>query len=294
MGYDDANWALLLQGGGLAHREKVVLLAIALRTLDTTHETFVGQQAIAASLACSVEHVTRGLKTLESLGVITRTRRNGPGGYRTSDLITLNRAYTADSQQGQEPSRPTANKADSRNLPGSQSSPTRPTAGAEEKNQENNQKNNQRVERTRATRIPDPFNVSQTMREWAAAEVPGVDVDRSTRTFVDYWRAESGAKATKRDWIATWRNWLRRDAERTGGGRQSTSVRAHQTLAAGRRLTRTEENLAVVAEIAAREGNAERSIFDEMLDRKPQEDLDALTIAENDATRPHQTGGRAW
>lgn len=101
--------------------------------------------------------------------------------------------------------------------------------------------------RARATRIPEPFLVTTAMREWAAAEVPAVDVDRSTRTFVDHWRAESGAKATKRDWIATWRNWLRRDADRQRPG-------------AARPMSRTEQNLAAVAEIAAREAAEQRGL----------------------------------
>jgi len=29
--------------------------------------------------------------------------------------------------------------------------------------------------------------------------------------FHDYWVAQTGQKAIKADWIATWRNWLRRD-----------------------------------------------------------------------------------
>lgn len=74
---------------------------------------------------------------------------------------------------------------------------------------------------TRATRIPDQFIVTASMREWAATEVPGVDVDRSTRMFVDYWRGVAGVKATKRDWPATWRNWLRRDHERLPKSRPS-------------------------------------------------------------------------
>lgn len=102
--------------------------------------------------------------------------------------------------------------------------------------------------RSRATRIPDPFHVTSAMREWAAAEVPGVDVDRSTRTFVDYWRGESGSKAAKRDWVATWRNWLRRDAERTASG------------ARPRALTRTEQNLSIVAELEARESAAQKGL----------------------------------
>lgn len=70
------------------------------------------------------------------------------------------------------------------------------------------------VARKRATRIPEPFIVTPDMRKWASGEVPGVDVDYATRMFVDYWRAESGQKATKRDWVSTWRNWLRRDQPR--------------------------------------------------------------------------------
>jgi len=67
--------------------------------------------------------------------------------------------------------------------------------------------------RERATRIPEPFEVSQAMRIWANTEVPGLDIDRSTAKFVDFWRAKSGKDATKLDWPATWRNWLRRDFE---------------------------------------------------------------------------------
>lgn len=61
------------------------------------------------------------------------------------------------------------------------------------------------------TRIPEPFLVTSEMRSWAKEEVPAVDVDKATRTFVDYWRGKSGKDATKRDWVATWRNWMRRE-----------------------------------------------------------------------------------
>lgn len=76
----------------------------------------------------------------------------------------------------------------------------------------------------RATRIPAPFIVTTPMREWAAREVPNVDVDASTQMFVDHWRGESGARARKLDWVATWRNWLRRDAK--SGTRPSATKQA--------------------------------------------------------------------
>ncbi|MGX9349195.1 hypothetical protein [Microbacterium sp. KNMS] len=75
--------------------------------------------------------------------------------------------------------------------------------------------------RKRATRIPEPFIVTGDMKAWARDNVPGLDYTASTQRFVDHWRAESGAKARKLDWVATWRNWLRRDHD-NGGRRHRT------------------------------------------------------------------------
>lgn len=69
----------------------------------------------------------------------------------------------------------------------------------------------------KGTRIPEPFFVTAEMRQWAAEEVPSVDVSCETRKFCDYWRATPGAKGVKLDWVATWRNWLRSAAERGAG-----------------------------------------------------------------------------
>ncbi len=93
--------------------------------------------------------------------------------------------------------------------------------------------------RTRGTPIPEPFIVTASMREWAAHEVPGLDVDQVTRVFVDYWRAAT-RNAAKKDWPATWRNWLRKDyvshLERGGKSRQSKDDRARSVIEMGRRM----------------------------------------------------------
>lgn len=68
--------------------------------------------------------------------------------------------------------------------------------------------------RKRGTFIPEPFIVTAAMRQWADGRTPGVNVDAATEKFVNYWRAKSGAGATKRDWEATWNNWLISDFER--------------------------------------------------------------------------------
>jgi len=65
----------------------------------------------------------------------------------------------------------------------------------------------------RGARIPEPFVVTDEMVQWAKTNTLGLDLDRVTAKFVDYWVAIPGAKGTKLNWESTWRNWLRREAE---------------------------------------------------------------------------------
>lgn len=73
-----------------------------------------------------------------------------------------------------------------------------------------------RASRSTATRVPEDFIPSQQMRDWFAAEKLHhvVDVRTEHEKFMDYWRAEPGAKGRKLDWPATWRRWMRTAAER--------------------------------------------------------------------------------
>lgn len=101
--------------------------------------------------------------------------------------------------------------------------------------------------RKRGTRLPEPFIVTREMRDWAAQEVPAVDVDTTTRKFVDYWRAKSGRDATKQDWAATWRNWLRTDAERRTQPRQDKDERALSVIQMGQRLAAATDQQEITA-----------------------------------------------
>jgi uncharacterized protein YdaU (DUF1376 family) len=57
-------------------------------------------------------------------------------------------------------------------------------------------------------RAPPGFEVTDAMRAWAASDSPGVDVDRETAKFRDYQFRDGHS-----DWVATWRNWIRKAAE---------------------------------------------------------------------------------
>lgn len=67
----------------------------------------------------------------------------------------------------------------------------------------------------RATRIPDDFTISGEMRSWALEHAPGVELERETIKFVNYWTAKGGTAATKLDWPRTWQNWILTAAERS-------------------------------------------------------------------------------
>lgn len=71
--------------------------------------------------------------------------------------------------------------------------------------------------RKRATRLPDHFPVTDDMRAWGSENAPDVDPYREHEKFCDYWRAVGGQRGTKLDWVATWRNWMRRAQESSPG-----------------------------------------------------------------------------
>jgi hypothetical protein len=65
----------------------------------------------------------------------------------------------------------------------------------------------------RGARISSDFVITPSMREWAAKEVPLVDLDAKLAEFVDYWVGVPGAKGVKVDWESTWRNGMRKQQQ---------------------------------------------------------------------------------
>ena len=105
--------------------------------------------------------------------------------------------------------------------------------------------------RNRGSRVPDDFTITDDLREWAAVETPDVDIDQKTAEWVDYWRGQSGAKGVKLDWVATWRNGMRKQqswADRDRANRKQTPTeRAQQTMQIGRAPLATDLDLEEIA-----------------------------------------------
>lgn len=63
--------------------------------------------------------------------------------------------------------------------------------------------------RKRGQRLPESWMPTQKTIDDMRAECPTVDLKAEHRKFTDYWKAKTGKDATKLDWDATFRNWIR-------------------------------------------------------------------------------------
>ena len=67
----------------------------------------------------------------------------------------------------------------------------------------------------KGTRLSNDWELPDDWLEWAVNE--GLRQSQAfleAKKFRDYWVAKSGVGATKCDWLATWRNWVRNTIER--------------------------------------------------------------------------------
>lgn len=68
--------------------------------------------------------------------------------------------------------------------------------------------------KTKATRLPNDWVIPIEYLQFCEKERPDIDAMLTANTFKDYWISKSGSDATKTDWFATWRNWVRRQDNR--------------------------------------------------------------------------------
>lgn len=77
---------------------------------------------------------------------------------------------------------------------------------------------------TRGTRLPEGWLPSPELVEAMRRELPDLDTKFEHKRFVDHWKAATGRTATKADWPATWRNWMREAHSRQQRGRPLVAV----------------------------------------------------------------------
>jgi len=69
---------------------------------------------------------------------------------------------------------------------------------------------------SKGTRLPVDWQLPKELGNFALEQGLSRDmVIREAEKFRDHWIAQSGQKGVKADWPATWRNWIRRNAEKS-------------------------------------------------------------------------------
>lgn len=63
--------------------------------------------------------------------------------------------------------------------------------------------------RKKGTRLQPEWKPTKATIQAMKTERPDVNLQTEHRKFIDYWTAKTGRDATKLDWDATWRNWIR-------------------------------------------------------------------------------------
>lgn len=69
--------------------------------------------------------------------------------------------------------------------------------------------------------LPDGWEPPSDVVEKMRAERPDLDLWQEHLKFCDYWHSASGQNARKRDWVAAWRLWMRRQRGNPNAGLSS-------------------------------------------------------------------------
>lgn len=88
---------------------------------------------------------------------------------------------------------------------------------------------------SKGTRLPEDFTVTPEMAAWAREKAPSCG-SADHEEFCDYWRGVPGAKGRKTDWVATWRNWMRRNHERRAARQPRTASNGQRRSTADDRI----------------------------------------------------------
>ena len=202
--------------------QRLVLLAVADHANDDGLDAFPSLARLARKTGMTERGVHKAIGALVALGELQVTAGGGRGRSNRYRVLMVDRPQTPnvvpalvgnpEPETMNEVPGTTFHEPHSRNT-----APRKPEPRSTELSlnpPETSSSKKSSSPRQRGTRIPDDFKVTPEMHNWAKEHVPELGGLRETEKFINYWRAKSGAGATKLDWPATWRNWMLTAAER--------------------------------------------------------------------------------
>lgn len=174
-------------------------MSIPACVLDALVAAGASAEAMAAAVKAYHEHEEQ---KVEASRAKARDRK------RASRAASRNVTVTERDNEGQsvtdcDPSPPSPSPSSSPlTLPLITTPSTSPTSGA-------------RSSAKRGTRLPDDWEPSSEGWQFAVSSIGSSRATQQLARFRDYWAAASGQRALHVDWNATWRNWVRTEAEKS-------------------------------------------------------------------------------
>jgi hypothetical protein len=247
---------------------RLLLLAIADCAADDGTNAYPSNAELQRKTGLSERAVQSTLGDLVSLGELAIYRNAGPGGCNRYRVVMTPAESAPPQDLHPAGSAPPANSAGADSAPLPQDlhpTPAEPapvTVLEPSKNKISSSKRS--TTGARGTRLPENFEVTEEMREWVREKCPDVRLPEHDR-FCDHFRAASGQRGVKLDWVATWRNWMRTAQERieerrprTNGGKPGTDVALRDAPKPSTAVARAAAGLEIANRLRQQREEAER------------------------------------
>lgn len=194
-----------VKADGLHPTDKLVLILIANCVNDSDGYGYPSQRYLAERTGLTRETVNRSVLRLVESGHLQVTHQYRENGGKRSNIYHVGGAHVTQDHIGSDAG-----------------SHTHVTQDHMKETEVSKRNKKQRESASRASRLPDDWQLPDEWELWAKAERPDLHPKSVAAAFKDYWVSVSGSRATKRDWFAVWRNWIRREAK-VGDKKQSSA-----------------------------------------------------------------------
>lgn len=169
------------------HREEHKRLRDQLRELGFTYPHNTPMETLRAALQDAELNIHRGVSSNAPVRVSGPSPETQPLRLREGQGQGQGEGYLKDQEQAPQQRRPS------------------PEAGDDQPTEKPK----------RASRLPEDWALPDDWLDWALTERPEfseADMRKVGEGFRDYWCSAAGKGATKVDWLATWRNWVRKES----------------------------------------------------------------------------------
>jgi biotin operon repressor len=179
----------------LSPSDKLILILLANNANDETGDCFPSQSYLAKRSGLSRGGVNRVIKRLETGGFVDIIPQYRDDGGRRSNRYRLNLyvtggGVTTEHSPCEEGVQEPVTRRDNRTVIS------------------NHQKKHSD---TRGARLEEDWVLPDEWRAWGKETRPDLHLDTVAACFKDHWISVSGVRGIKRNWSATWRNWIRRE-----------------------------------------------------------------------------------